>query len=119
MQDVMVERRKQLEAKLGENKLARIAALDERERMMEEVEKMEKQKVLEAAIRKNIAKEHQREVLEQIDEARGRMRREMELAALELEASRREEAAYQAKLERQMLIQGGPRNHGLKSTGLF
>jgi len=42
MQDVMVERRKQLEAKLGENKLARIAALDERERMMEEVEKMEK-----------------------------------------------------------------------------
>jgi hypothetical protein len=47
------------------------------------------------------------------------MRREMELAALELEASRREEAAYQAKLARQMLVQGGPKNHGLKSTGLF
>jgi len=55
----------------------------------------------------------------QIDEARSKMRREMELAALELEASRREEAAYQAKLERQMLVQGGPKNHGLKSTGLF
>lgn len=46
-------------------------------------------------------------------------RREMELAALELEASRREEAAYQAKLQRQMLLQGGPKNFGLKSTGLF
>lgn len=74
---------------------------------------------MQAAIRKNIAKEHQREILSQIDEARNKMRREMELAALELEASRREEAAYQAKLERQMLVQGGPKNHGLKSTGLF
>ena len=53
--------------------------------------------VRQAAIRRNIAKEHQREILEQIDEARNKMRREMELAALELEASRREEAAYQVR----------------------
>jgi hypothetical protein len=94
-------------------------ALDERERMIEEVQRMDKQNVLQTAIRKNIAKEHQNEILGQIDEARNKMRREMELAALELEASRREEAAYQAKLARQMLVQGGPKNHGLKSTGLF
>jgi len=53
---------------------------------------------IQAAIRKNIAKEHQNEILGQIDEARNKMRREMELAALELEASRREEAAYQVEL---------------------
>ena len=87
--------------------------------MMSEVSKMDEQNVIQAAIRKNIAKEHQREILSQIDEARSKMRREMELAALELEASRRDDFAYQAKLERQMLVQGGPKNHGLKSTGLF
>lgn len=119
MKDVMIARREQLEARLQQNRNERMAALDDRERMMDEVVKMDKQNVLQAAIRKNIAKEHQREILGQVDEARNKMRREMELAALELEASRREEAAYQAKLERQMLVQGGPKNHGLKSTGLF
>merc|ERR1719409_1521185 len=119
MKDVMTARREQLEAKLAQNRRERMAALEEREQMMVEVSKMDQQNVLQAAIRKNIAKEHQREILSQIDEARNKMRREMELAALELEASRREEAAYQAKLERQMLVQGGPKNHGLKSTGLF
>jgi len=119
MKDVLAARREQLEAKLAQNRSERLAALDERLRMMDEVVKMDKQNVLQAAIRKNIAKEHQNEILGQIDEARNKMRREMELAALELEASRREEAAYQAKLERQMLVQGGPKNHGLKSTGLF
>jgi len=43
----------------------------------------------------------------------------MEIAALELEASRREEAAYQAKLSKEMLVQKPLKNHGLKSTGLF
>jgi hypothetical protein len=47
------------------------------------------------------------------------MRRETELAALEMEASRREEEAYQAKLQREMLIQRPPKSFGLKSTGLF
>lgn len=47
------------------------------------------------------------------------MRREMELAALEMEASRREEEAYQAKLSREMMTQRPPKSHGLKSTGLF
>jgi hypothetical protein len=35
---------------------------------------MEKQKVLQTAIRNNIAKEHQREILNQVDEARNKMR---------------------------------------------
>lgn len=67
-------------------------------------------------------------------EAKNAMRREMEIAALELEASRREEAAYQvglfpcfphtsrsskAKLAKEMLVQKPLKNHGLKSTGLF
>ena len=39
-----------------------------------QVDKMEKQKVLQTAIRNNIAKEHQREILNQVDEARNRMR---------------------------------------------
>ena len=35
---------------------------------------MDKQNVLQAAIRKNIAKEHQNEILGQIDEARNKAR---------------------------------------------
>jgi len=119
MKDVMQARREQLEQRLAQNRFERVAALEERERVMDEVVKMDKQNVIQAAIRKNIAKEHQREILMQVDEVRNKMRREMELAALELEASKREEAAYQAKLKRQMLVEGGPKNHGLKSTGLF
>jgi len=43
-------------------------------RLYEQVDAMEKQKVLQTAIRNNIAKEHQREILNQVDEARNKMR---------------------------------------------
>jgi len=94
-------------------------SLLEREKMMIEVEDTKRQEALEQKIRKNIAKNHQTEIIRQIEDARARMRRDMELAALEMEASRREEEAYQAKLQREMLNQKAPKNHGLKSTGLF
>ena len=61
-----------------------------------------------------------KEIIKQIELARANMRRDMELAALEMEAARREEEAYQAKLQKEMLnIHKAPKNHGLKSTGLF
>mmetsp|Transcript_68306 Transcript_68306/g.163039 ORF Transcript_68306/g.163039 Transcript_68306/m.163039 type:complete len:486 (+) Transcript_68306:147-1604(+) len=121
MKDVMTVRRQQLDQRLEQNKLDREAALNTREGMMNAVEEQEASRILEAKIRKNIVKEHQHDILEQIDEAKGRMRRDMEIAALELEASRREEEAYQAKLQKEMLLaaNGRHKSHGLKSTGLF
>mmetsp|Transcript_18259 Transcript_18259/g.28345 ORF Transcript_18259/g.28345 Transcript_18259/m.28345 type:complete len:223 (-) Transcript_18259:134-802(-) len=98
MKEVMGVRREQLDQKIRDNWLEREAALEERERMIREVEDIEKQNLHQVQIRKNIAKEHRREILGQIDEARGNMRREMELAALELEAARREEELYQVWL---------------------
>eukprot|EP00286_Rhodomonas_abbreviata_P026644 CAMPEP_0181313358 /NCGR_PEP_ID=MMETSP1101-20121128/14205_1 /TAXON_ID=46948 /ORGANISM="Rhodomonas abbreviata, Strain Caron Lab Isolate" /LENGTH=487 /DNA_ID=CAMNT_0023420305 /DNA_START=135 /DNA_END=1598 /DNA_ORIENTATION=- len=119
MKEVMLVRRQQLEHRLAENRAQRQLALEERERTMAEVAELQGQQRLSKAIRDNIAKEHQKDILMQVEEARQRMRREMDTAALELEASRREEAAYQAKLEREMRVQRPPKNHGLKSTGLF
>ena len=119
MADVIAVRKEQLHNKLNENKEAREVSLLEREKMIIEVEDTKRQEALEQKIRKNIAKNHQTEIIRQIEDARARMRRDMELAALEMEASRREEEAYQAKLQREMLNQKAPKNHGLKSTGLF
>jgi len=119
MADVIAVRKEQLYNKLNENKDAREVSLLEREKMIIEVEDTKRQEALEQKIRKNIAKNHQTEIIRQIEDARARMRRDMELAALEMEASRREEEAYQAKLQREMLNQKAPKNHGLKSTGLF
>ena len=121
MKEVIEVRRQQLQQRLEQNRIDREAALVEREAMLAEVEEQEAGRILEAKIRKNIMKEHQHDILAQVDEARARMRRDMEIAALELEASRREEEAYQAKLQKEMLLaaQGRHKNHGLKSTGLF
>mmetsp|Transcript_22655 Transcript_22655/g.55923 ORF Transcript_22655/g.55923 Transcript_22655/m.55923 type:complete len:487 (-) Transcript_22655:44-1504(-) len=119
MKDVMEVRKEQLKERLESNKRGREIALIERERMMAEVEDMEHQDALNAAIRANIQKQHQAELIKQIEVARRNMRREMELAALEMEASRREEEAYQARLHKEMYTQRPPKNHGLKSTGLF
>jgi len=119
MQEVVAARKQQLVERLEENKKEREVALMERERMMIEVEDTERHEALQAQIKKNIAKSHQTEIIRQIEMARNSMRREMELAALEMEASRREEEAYQAKLQKEMLSQKAPKNHGLKSTGLF
>mmetsp|Transcript_54385 Transcript_54385/g.127132 ORF Transcript_54385/g.127132 Transcript_54385/m.127132 type:complete len:486 (-) Transcript_54385:69-1526(-) len=119
MQEVMAVRRQQLHHRLAQNRLERQRALEERERMVAEVADLEQQRQLSAQIRNNIAKEHQRELLLQIQDARDNVRRDMDIAALELEASRREEAAYQARLEKEMMKQQPTKNYGLKSTGLF
>uniref|UniRef100_A0A6U6CNL8 Cilia- and flagella-associated protein 53 n=1 Tax=Guillardia theta TaxID=55529 RepID=A0A6U6CNL8_GUITH len=134
MKEVLQTRREQLQQRIEQNRREREFAMEEKERMVREVDDIEQQNALQAEIRKRIAKEHQRDILTQIEEAKNAMRREMEIAALELEASRREEAAYQvclfscsprtsrstkAKLAKEMLVQKPLKNHGLKSTGLF
>mmetsp|Transcript_47823 Transcript_47823/g.150003 ORF Transcript_47823/g.150003 Transcript_47823/m.150003 type:complete len:152 (+) Transcript_47823:2316-2771(+) len=151
MKEVLQTRREQLQQRIEQNRREREVkvksshlclveaeslqfAMEEKERMVREVDDIEQQNALQAEIRKRIAKEHQRDILTQIEEAKNAMRREMEIAALELEASRREEAAYQvclfscsprtsrstkAKLAKEMLVQKPLKNHGLKSTGLF
>mmetsp|Transcript_88864 Transcript_88864/g.236668 ORF Transcript_88864/g.236668 Transcript_88864/m.236668 type:complete len:385 (-) Transcript_88864:503-1657(-) len=119
MEEVMAVRRQQLEERLEQNRRERDNALRERQKMLRDVEEMHTRDVLQSQVRRHIAKDHQREILAQIEEGWVKMRREMELAALEMEASRREEEAYQARLQREMLTQRPTKNHGLKSTGLF
>lgn len=70
MKDVMAVRRQQLDERLVQNKKEREIALLERERMMEQVEDMEQHNTLQAAIRKNIQKQHQFEIIKQVESAR-------------------------------------------------